>query len=387
MNLDAYLGLFSISLIVFIFSSLYFKVWNSTLSIWFFGTLVIFAFPVLYGKFGGTAYRVYTEESLNTYLLVSCYFLFISSTLLIIRNGIKTTKERIIFASFPSRFYAKLTYFFIVIFLFLYFIYYFNHWPFVAAFSSEAIERPDTVKGVFKGYFTYSLFVYFVLPAVFLKFSNSKTKDVVFILCVSLFLVLSGNKGVLLYFFIFYIMYKKKDRLDTKTILSLFFCILMYFFLKGSLLTDEFNFLESLESPLRRMFVTQGISIPIRMEMVELGILSDIAFNEIKNSVFNFTYGYPGGSMPVIMFGDLFVKYGMLFSLILSTAIIFLVFVLTYYADKQADIFIAWIVYMSLYILIMSGLSSSNFYRFIFALIVVLLYIRFDRYEVKAETS
>ncbi|MEZ9412514.1 hypothetical protein BCU53_013290 [Vibrio lentus] len=361
--------------IFFVFFS---KGMKKAILIWYIGCFLSFISPSVYIYFGGENYRSYGINSASTYMLLG--------SIVNVINIICTYISYRVLGKSPNlnNYHLDLTkrtlnyfWFFILISL-VYVVYFWNLWPLVNAMKGNIIDRPDTVKGGFKFFFTISTIFMIVIPTLFFSLLKGQTKknSIVMFFLVSILLVIGGNKGIFMYFCLFYWFYFLNFKINLRFVMIIILLLSLYLLMKG---VSDFGLetvIYAIESPLRRLFVAQGIAIPIRIEMLNAGILDYTAYESIKFVVFEFTYGYSPGSMPVVFFGDLFVHFGFIESLILSFIPVLLIHIFANLVDRSANYSYLWLYFFTVYILTMSGFSLANAYRMIIV-VSMFLFIRF----------
>jgi hypothetical protein len=267
--------------------------------------------------------------------------------------------------------------------LFLFFclgclFYYWNSWPFLKALSGVVVDRPDIVSGDFENYFLISVFFQIVVPFSYFYFYGLLKKSFIlnafFFSLVCFFLVASGNKAVLLFFFIFCFLFLFKKfsffRLLSFLIVSLF----VYFVMKGGL-ADQSVIKSLIESATRRFFITQGMGVPNAFELhINSLDFSELSSNQIKSEVFRYVYGYLPGSMPVFYIAEAYLRWGWLALLLTSFLSPVGFAVSSVFIERQNNLAIGWVYYYFVYAFVMSGFSLSNGYRLVFCILFIVGY-------------
>ncbi|UFT98890.1 hypothetical protein KO561_17100 [Radiobacillus kanasensis] len=347
----------TISFTFFVLTILYYGEQKRSLSVFFIITTIIFYTPaVYYTVFSGTAYRVFAEHSYLQYIIYSTILFLLLSMFLIFKNmmvvggNIKLTNE-------PNNLvHLYITY--MTLGILGYILIFIDRFPLYSLLvNGVRIERPD-MSGAIPLYFTVSTFIFFVLPSYFLYYYeriNSNLLKVVGFVILSGLLILGGNKGVLVYFYIFVWIFIFKLKINYKLLIMVVIAFSAYLFITGS----------AVASGIRRFFATQGAALVVRFDMMHNEFPFD--FNKINTQVFEYMYGYSGGSGPSFFVGDFMIMYGYLLGTIIMIFIISIFFWLSKYIDVLFSnrLFILWGFTASIYILGMGSLDFPAFCRII----------------------
>ncbi|HIF9178867.1 TPA: hypothetical protein ACX6QN_003725 [Photobacterium damselae] len=365
-----------------------FKQYKTSGFIWFICYFTLFVSPSYYITFGGDGYSFYTDYGVAKYYITgSIYGMFIMVFILFkgkdenhIHYSLSKTKD--------ISNYTLIYVLFIFTLVLGYVVFYFKDMPFYSILIGQSFIRPDTLHNGIKFYFTFSVLMDVICPSLYFLLRNkikNKFIDVLFLLLISFLLIVGGSKGTLVYFFIFYWFSILDLKLSKRFFVLLLFSFIVYFFIKGMLFSNVSELFEGLISPLRRFFVTQGIAIPIRFDMDHYNVFYNIQYQNIKFVVFEYVYGYEPGSMPVIFFPDLIIKFGFLIASIVLFIFFFVLFFISRIVDKSESYFCHWMFYILSFSVLMSGFSDANLYRIIAAILNV--YIVFILSKNKVENA
>lgn len=353
--------------------------------------IMIFYTPNLYFILGGESYRFFDEASLQAYIYYSSFVMLIYALVYSLVYGYRGSFKgyKVIF---NSSFLIKLYLGFVVGFIFIYYAYFFKSFPTVHfILSGELIERPD-LTGSIPFFFTVSTIAFVVLPSAYFFYFNkfSTFQHILANLVIVLIFVMGGNKGLVVFYFIFLWLFVFKLKIDLRVITLFILSIAIYMLTKGitEINSEVIDYLAS--SPFRRFFVTQGTCFLFRIDMLSEGYTALQADPRgIKFDVFSEMYNTDiVGSCPTFVTGDLLVKYGYMMSLTLFIVISLVVLILSKWAlhvQCNKKLFLYWNIYFVIFIIVMSGLESSNLFRIVFVVcnllvIYVLSNIKIQRY-------
>ncbi|WP_422529151.1 hypothetical protein [Serratia fonticola] len=364
------------------------KEYNSSLVIYYIGIIILFVTPSWYMEGGGEKYRSYSSDSAYRYymlgvgVIIQCYLIIAVRFLF---SKVNDAQEYNL--SFKPKKPLLIFFCMVIFFIFCYVAYYWSSWPLLQAFEGNIIDRPDAVKGDFKGYFTYSIVAQTLLPAIYFYFHN-KYKDNFFIntvlfLSVSFFIIIGGNKAIFLYFVIFYMWFSESKNKKLNILIYGGVCIALYALMKGILshetgsnVTTDYLF----ESIVTRTFATQGISIPNVIELASNNIaILDMSSEELKSVLFEYVYGYSPGTMPLIYIADIFVRFGILITIMIGLIFSLILAFSSLFIERTKNLALLWIYYYAIYALVMSGLSDANLLRFTVSSISILIIYLFSR--------
>ncbi|UWZ97354.1 hypothetical protein [Vibrio splendidus] len=275
--------------------------------------------------------------------------------------------------SLCARIYAIL----IVLPVVFYYLYFAKQMPLLHfILSGDLIERPD-VTGSIPFFYTVSTLVWIVIPSIyFINFDKVKGRANHFIInaLIVFMLIASGNKGSVVYYFLFCWFYILNFKVGFKVGLMFIFLIFVYLITKG---ISEFNadtFSYVLESPFRRFFVTQGACFITRFDMVIDGYEVELAnARGIKFDVFQKMYNTTDivGSCPTFFTGDLVVEFGVIASLIFFCSICLFVCFLSSFSisDLSTRLCIYWSVFSVLFLISLAEISINSALRATVALV------------------
>lgn len=345
------------------------------------GVFIVFFFPAWYIQLGGEKYKSYGDDAYKLFLL----FGILSYLQVLLALGFKLIFDRIVWrdrSGLNLKFIdARFVVFFVFIFLLFYVVGYWGSWPLVNALHGQVVDRPDIVKGEFRGYFLFSFVVNVVVPSLFFFFYNSLSK--LFLLVayafLSALLLLGGNKGILLYFFLFNVIFVWQGVSGLKLGLVFFVLIFSYAVIRAPFLEDGVHAYYLFESIIERVFLTQGMAIPALFELHLAGAdITQWGSNELKYRLFEFVYGYSPGSMPVFYTAEIYVRFGFWGVLLAGAVISFFVSAIVSFLEKMKGFHFSWIAYILIYILIMAGVAVANFYILLlsFSWVVIMFFFR-----------
>lgn len=364
------LALLHLSFLIFIFFIVRFREYKKSLFIYFIIIFTIFYTPVIYYTvLDGQAYRIFTEKDLQKYIYIASAVFIQLSIFIVLKNSFsfKPIKMRLHFIDKVNTFvnvYVGL----IVSLVLIYLVLFFPQLPlYQTLMSGTVVERPDIV-GNLPGYFTFSIFSSLIVPGFYfyyLKLINKhKIIKIILIILISLLMVAGGNKGMLVYYYIFIWIFEFKLKINFKVIFMVLSSFVIYLFLKtGELRFTQENWDYITTSPFRRFFVTQGVGFIARIHL--LGENVDFTtIDSIKNYVFYVIYG-SNGSHPTYFLADIIIKYGIYLGFLVHTAVISILFYISRFIDKQyrSNLFILWNFVVICFLIGMAELSTSFLLR------------------------
>lgn len=357
-----HLILLHLSLFLLGFIVVKYKEYKKSLVIFLVILVNIFYAPAFYFSFlGGTAYKVFSNVTYAQYLLFSSLMFFVFSLFLYLKNNyIKFKPFKGDYVEKPN----KLVRIYILTVLFVvlgYMFIFIERFPiYHLILKATMVERPD-VTGNIPLYYTFSTFIFFILPSFYLyyfKTFNNLTKVVLFI-AISFLLISGGNKGVLVYFYLFTWLFILSGKINYKLILMIAASFIAYVSITGGAIT----------SAIRRFFVTQGAALLARFDMINYGF----EFNEdiIDKQVFWYLYGYKNGSGPSFFAGDLIINYGIMIGVCFTFLIMLTLVIISKLVDTffSQSLFILWSFTVILYLVGMGSLDFPTACR-IFALVL-----------------
>ncbi|TKF34098.1 hypothetical protein FCV50_05615 [Vibrio kanaloae] len=338
------------------------------------GVIVIFFSPIWYMNFGGEKYKAYSLDSYHVTIFIAIFSILLIAIYIIChlffsRNFLKV---RACVVNYRRVLNVYLTLYSLLL---LYIIYYSGHWPLLNAFSGNIVDRPDVVKSVFKGYFLFSVIVNVVMPSLCLLYLDKNNihwfKKITLLVSLIFLLLVGGNKGVFMYFIIFCIIFLWRDFKIMHYLFVAILGIFVYALIRLPYLKDGVNFGYLFESIIERVLITQGMSIPNVIEFSKINNVYEMSSNELKYRLFEFVYGYSPGSMPIYYTAEIYVRHGILVLCLIGIIIsLFLSFSFSY-LERKDNIGVNWVIFMSLYVLVMSGVATSSLYIYVFSLLWV----------------
>lgn len=350
-----------------------YKLYKSSLALLYWAVVNSFVTPALYYSIlNGDSYLGFTQSDYSLYLVFGLFFL---GCLLIFnfvqihyRNIIHQRIKKVVSFNGVAKYYSVI----LIVFVCGYILIFRNGLPLFQLFNSssplDSLERPD-VTGALPHYFTVQTIASAVIPLFYFYFYSrrnwTKVQNLVYILFVVFFMTVGGNKGLLLYFFLFLWIYVWGMKVDWKIISSGAFCLFLYEMIMIGRAGFSSSLLNILGAPLRRFFVTQGAMMINRIALISKGY--DFEDHYISADVFTYVFGQPGGSAPTFFAGDFFVRFGYAIGLILSVVIIMFLYLMSIEIDgyQKEKLHIQWYFYFLLYLLGMSTIDSGFIIRMI----------------------
>ncbi len=365
------------------------KDYNKITFLYSFSLITIFYTPSFYFYFGGDVYRFFSDESLIDFFHIStltiCIYLILS-----ILIGLIKIKQNILFVQ--NTILVRLYFLLFALPILLYYFVYFEYFPLVQLLlSGDLIERPD-MTGSIPHFYTVSTVVSIIIPSIyFFYFKNIHNYLHIFINIILIFLfIASGNKGFLVYYFIFIWLYVMNRQINIKLVFMLIFLMLIYAVTKGILEYNEDVLSYMLNSPFRRFFVSQGTGFIHRVDMINEGFdfINNSNIRGLKFDVFSHMYNTSTivGSAPTFYTGDLFAKYGIQFSLmvfVIISSILLYTSNYLYNLDTNIKLFLYWNIYAILFFIVMAEINLANMMRFLVGILNIYIVILLSRVRVK----
>lgn len=351
------------------------KLYKSSLLLLYWAVVSSFVTPALYYSIlHGDSYLKFTQSDYSLYLFFGVFFfscLIIFNFLQIYyRNIIHQKIKTLISFSGTAKYYSVI----LIALVCGYIIIFRNGLPLFQLFSSSSplnsLERPD-VTGALPHYFTVETIASAVIPLLYLYFYSrrnwTKVQNLVYLIFVIFLMTVGGNKGLLIYFFLFLWIYVWEMKVDWKIIISGVFCLFLYELIMVGRAGFNDSLFTILSSPLRRFFVTQGAMMVNRIALISRGY--DFADHYISADVFTYVYGETGGAAPTFFAGDFFVKFGYAIGLFFSVVVFVLLYVISIEIDgyQKEKLYIQWYFYFLLYLLQMSTID----YGFIIRIVIM----------------
>jgi len=344
--------------------------------LYFFLNVTIFYGPICYYQLGFKSYILaMSDESLFEFSLLSLTFFIINIFVL----KITFLKQAFIFKNFFGNISFdklenknKITTFYILTYIVIlaYMVIFYKHFPLVKLISGEELGERLDITGDIPLYITFSAITMIFIPSGYFYFTNMiKNQFALFLLLLLCIFLLSagGNKGIVSYFLIFYFLLSSKSINILKITLLITTLIIIYGALKGvnNLSPENINYL--IDSPVRRLFVSQGSGYITRIEMI-----NNNAFHTglaIKKEVYSNIYNTPynSGTSPTHFTGNIVVTSGYLVTILIYTVftIIFtrILFTLDMLKIKKENTFFMWNLFLFSYLITYSEFDLANFIR------------------------
>lgn len=346
---------------------------------YYFFNFLLFYGPLFYYKIGFVAYsNAISTKSLNDFSIISFFVVLLNIFFFKIYNKKRNTFK---FVSFFENYkygllYGKnLKFYFLMIIsiVIFYVIIYFKSFPLVSLMTNGEIGERLDVTGAIPFYITFSAISMIFIPSAFFYFKNFITNKfilLIFLLFTMFALTAGGNKGIVSFFLIFYMLISS-DKIKILNILIVLFLLLLIYSLTKGITTFNSDTIEYLiESPFRRLFAAQGAGFISRLELIENGeqlLNSDYL---IKQYVFSEMHVVPlgTGTAPTHFIGDVFVKYGYtIMWLIYTLYLIFFVNVMII-VDKilkgKNYSYVLWNFFILIFLNTMTEINKANLLRF-----------------------
>lgn len=346
----------------------------------YWGAIIIFVCPATYAYFDGEVYRVYKGEAETQFYILGFLSVWLIVLFYIFRNIALIFMDRSFSINVDSRnlSVSPCWRIFVIISLgysVLYFLAHINHWPIFKMITGDFLVRPDIDSEGFQFYFFTSVVYQVVLPVIFFQYfvahRRKKIRNFILFSLLVLFLIAGGNKGIMLYFFIFCWLFVLRNKNILVVLFLVVVSLLVYALAKG--VTVGYDTLANylLESIFRRIFVTQGIAIPNALEMHVQGMnFYSMSSNEVKRAIYEFVYGSGPGSMPVFFTAELYLRFGITISVMLSLFVIFGLAVFSSIIERHRNLSLYWCGFYTFFVFVMSGISEANLYRFAFVILI-----------------
>jgi hypothetical protein len=351
----------------------------------------MFFSPVIYyDVLSGTAYKGFDVEAMNQYKLFGIISYLFIIFILIVFNG-KICKKRDLKIVYTYSVFYKLYVCIIIILVFIYLSIYFNKLMLFRILNGlgDYDIRPDSYH-IVPFWFSFSSLIDICLPSFLFAYIKSIKKDryiMFFVLIQACALVLGGNKGNLIYFVIFFLLFFV---FESSIFIKIFFAILsifsfvFYIFIKGQNLYIFFNDEKALASPFRRFFVTQGAGLINKLYMLKEGMfvhVNHLSSLEIKRNLFSYIYGKTDGAHPTYFVGDIILKYGFIIGYLMNFYILYFIFYISeiIYYKFSNNLFLSWNFCFFCFLIGNSSFEKPNFYRFLIILFNVFLFFLLNK--------
>ncbi len=257
----------------------------------------------------------------------------------------------------------------IVISVLIYIGIYFFRFPLISyAFKGVLLERPD-ITGFVPHFYTLSTLMVFIIPSVFFYYypviRNNYLK-IILTVSIALLLIISGHKGIIAFFAIFFWLNILRGKISYRFILILLGLVVIYAITKGvtSFNSETIEYLAT--SPIRRFFATQGTCMIYRFHALDIQYVFDSTV-PIKNQLCDFMYGGNGMgcSSPTFFIGDLIIKYGFIVATLIYIISLYVVIVLIKNIDHhfQNNNFIKWSIFCIFFLTGMAEVNSESIFR------------------------
>ena len=378
-----------LTIIVFInFKRFYSAQEQQPFFIFFVFSVTILYTPIIYYLIGqGSSYRNFSDSALDTFQLISIGIFLLMFCADVIAAEL-TSKDRMVYlrekllhkeSLTPKK--ATLFKIFLYVltgFICLYICFHLESFTLVKLISGASLTARSDTTGDLPHWFTMYLLISIFIPILYFYTTKKKslTVQITGCLCVLLFLMIDGNKGLVFTFCLYILLFKFKNVISLKTFLLLLISVLIYLFLmSGSFMINDEN-TQHLSGAFRRTFVTQGAGIPNRIEMKDQGF-DFHSGTRVAEDVFQYIYGYTGGAHPTFFIIDIGIQYGFPFMFLVGGIAMLVLTVLSrkiFYLHNRDDFFYWCYAYMA-FCCSMSEISKlENWYRYIFIFTLIFFY-------------
>ena len=382
----------TISVCLFLGVILYNRLHRGPLCIFFFLIFTELYTPAYYYVMTSTeSYVHFGVETLRTYIWMSTAAFLVYSMILAVFQRVDFRPSRLAVTRWgipapAAKSFLLLLVVGITALLVLYLAYYREGLPlYQAIFHSTWLDRPDTTGGV-PHWFTISAFLCVAFPCFYLYYhqrcSFSWFTNLLLIGAVSLFMVVGGNKGFVVYWFLFLWVYLWGMKLDMRIlIVGGISVIVLLIIMTGT--TDVFSlsgFLSGLEYGIGRFFLTQGAMLVNRIEMIRQGFVFDLS--SITAQVYTFVYEQDGGSSPTYYLGDLIVEFSLLRGFLLHLVVFTILAAISrWLACQPFSEYKTWLFFCIQYFLGINSICSSFLFRLALVIALLLMFMAFGEPE------
>lgn len=360
---------------------------NKPLSFLLLCMFITFYTPVVYYVLmEGDSYKFFDEASLVIFMMIGLVLFFEIAVLSIYYRNKRRIKHNYNFIE------SNCFNIYISLIIFLITTYIFMEWDKFLIFkiineTDNDLTRSD-ISGVLPYWYTISSILMIIVPSIYFyvieRYNMGFGKHILFIL-LCMVLMIDGNRGVCVYLCFFYLLFiLKKNKLF---LLAAFpSTLFIYAYFKGIKYFDFDVISLVIDGAVRRLFVTQSACFINRIYLNEEGYYFD-QDSRISDEIFHYIFGVYGGSAPTMFMGDLILQYGYVIAFIVTFLIIWLLVYLSHIIQYDYNNkFICWNYCIVVFMLFMSELSLSHFYRIVLAFMNCIIFIALVR-KVKSENS
>ena len=377
-------GALTLSVLLFLSVILYYRLHRKSMCIFYLLILTELYTPACYYMSGTTNYLTFGPEALRLYMFVGTLSFLSYSLILLCVQQLRFQKRRLTLSrlDIPAARPQTLLWLCIVgtIAVITAYLFYFREGLplYQAIFTKTKIDRPDSTGGI-PHWFTISALICITCPCFYLyyhqKYGFHKITNLAIISVVSLYMVLGGNKGLLVYWFLFLWVYIWKMRIDLRIVLAgLAAVVFTAIIMTGTTTTLSLAGLRSVaEYGFGRFFLTQGAMLVNRFEL----ILQDYPFDplNITKQVFTFVYKRDGGSSPTYYLGDLLIHFGLIGGFLLHLVVFAVLAIVGRYLDCQEfSEYKTYLFFMVQFFLGIAAISSSFIFRLLLIIALALLF-------------
>lgn len=377
-------GLLTLSVLLFLGVILHYRLYRKSMCIFYLLILTELYTPACYYMAGTTTYLKFGPKAFQLYMFMGTLSFLGYSLILLCVQRLRFEKKNLVLTHWdmPAKRMTLLWLFVMCVIgiIVIYLIHFRDGLPFYqAVFHTFKMQmRPDT-SGAIPHWFTVSALIMIPLPAFYLYYHQKrgfhKITKLALICLISLAIVLGGNKGFVVYWFIFLWIYLWKMRIDGRVLVVALLAVVFTAIIMGGGVSNIS--LDGLKGTAKygfgRFFLTQGAMLVNRIEMV----LQDYPFNDgrFSNQVFSFVYGMDGGSAPTYYLGDLLVRFGFAGGFLLHLPVFMMLAIVGRYLDCQEFSEYKTHLFFSVqFFLGMAEISMSFFYRLLLILGLALLF-------------
>ena len=324
----------------------------------------------------GESYKKFSNNALLVYSMIVLFFYITVAIQINLKKTFRFNMKRLVLKGSKEIYYKV----FIFVIIFIVIIYIFinrNNLLLINLLkgNNEDLSRSDTT-GLIKNWYLFSTIIILILPSFYFYYIDKIKSNMLsffLFLLVGIMTMIDGNKGLFIYLVLFLFIYIYRFKVNKNIVIYVLFAFFFYFLIKGS---DVSAIMMTINSAIRRFFVTQGACFINRIQMIMDGYDFSNSIR-VSSDVFLHMYGYSGGSAPTIFFGDILVNNGlivMLISIIVSNNLFFRIS--NYLNDNYKDNhFLYWSYASIIYTLCMGEISSDHLIRVLIILFFVFVYL------------
>lgn len=389
-----------LTLSVFLFLGViaYYKLYRKSMCVFYLIILTELYTPACYYILANTTdYLKFTSTALRHYMIIGVVSLLSYSVILFCVQQIHFPQKSLtvsrLSTSFPkSQAILDILVLGTIVLTTAYIFYFKEKLPlYQAVFGGNRIERPD-ISGSIPHWFTVSSSIYIGFPCFYLYYHQKKEiklrYNLIFVITLSIYMILGGNKGMVVYWFLFLWVYIWKMRIDRRIIGAGFVSIAFTaVIMRGGLSNLNFGgLLWALSYGFGRFFLTQGAMFVNRFEMILQGY--PFSFPDINIQVFSFIYETDGGGAPTYYLGNLLIQYGYVGGFLIHLLIFAMLTIVGRYLDCQEfSEYKTYLFFLVQYFLGMAEISKAFVLRLVLIISLAILLDLLGRQPTALKTS